>query len=1614
MALGGGKRKRSERQYNDDLNQGRPSPHHPESLNLAQQNQRHDRRGGGAAAGGGRSSRGGQSSQGGRDVTPSQSSADAGSQRSTPNFRSSPAPAEDRRLNDRSTPQRPLAAQAVPAAMSRPEPQGPPAPYSYELVTDEIVSNWQEEGKQTTLAALTEEQDIITVGSWAQELLRSALDGKLDPTEAGIAVGAALDARGQESGVDLQSMLLDLVALLEDSDWERRSKLGPFLVATGIPSNIWREQLDEDTLTTLGLVREPHFRITKVRKGTNLIYRQANYNLLREETEGYAKLITECFNTAMAAGASGTAPTVAEDAFQRVKALVGSFDLDVGRVLDITLDVFANLLVRNFRFFVKYIRASSWWPQENIPDVVKWTGQGFDTLPEWALPGANHWGLGQEEKDRTAQLEPLKAARDRAFWNRVREIGMDAFSEIGVRRITNYDDVLGFLEQEIEPDLDAKGNEKDMIKRQRNNDAKRWMRETKTLPPPGDADAATLLGFKLAFYASSARDKYDVMPENLIFLAALLIKIGFISLRDLYPHLYPPDEKMSEVEEKMTKEKEERDRASRPGGVAKNALAMAGALADDSKPQDKPRPILALAQGSVGTPKPEDTSAPANSVEQVKEKLPDPPDQKISLLKSLLAIGALPEALYILGRFPWLANVVSDLPEHIHRMLHHMLSQVYGSLRPLAHREGLADQQEQAGDSAGMPKGIVNMVPSPSRPPKRWANLDTADKGDGVAFKFYWDDWADNVPVCQTVDDVFLLCGTFLNISGVKIGQDPSLVSKLARIGRQSLQDDFGTENQSRWIDLLKRLLVPALSLTSRNPGIVNEVYDVLKLFPISIRFSIYAEWHYGKISRDPDLKSAFEVTKAEAKDVLKRISKTNVRAMGKALAKVAYASPGMVLQVAINQMESYENLIEVFVECSRYFTYLGYDVLTWCLLNALGSKGRDRIQADGMLTSSWLRALSNFAGSIFSRYSTTDPSPILQYVADRLRKGESTDLEILEQIVQGMTGIKSDMEYNDAQVIAMAGGPVLQAQTIMAMADERHKHERSSKRLIRSLTEPGLTGQLLISVAQEGQMYAHREDSRNAPLKVLGNNIDKIYQVFAQYLDALRSNLAPDEFAASVPDVPSLIRDFGLDPGVAFMICRAGISHAITQADTSKKLEQQERTRRQSMEAAQTNGDTVMTDGEDKTTVSSNNDVATKPEDAQVEVKSEDAMQGVEIKASDNPAIEDSVTKDQSMTNGVTKSSPAATPTPSLAIPTDGETLPWHPALFDLIERLPEALGEEVASTISIPFYATFWSLGLQDILVNTHSYDQEAAHQSQLITSIRKDRSDTTTSAARDKEKKIKAIMDVKERLTQEMKSQIGLYTQVRNRLSKEKDHWFQDWHEKEKIVSLHDSILQNCFLPRMLLSPLDAHYTFMMLRFLHSNGTPAFRTLVLLDRLLREKQLTAIVFECTAREAENFGRFLNELLKELLNWHADKAVYEKNALGAKRQLLGFSHFKNGARVILEHEDFRILLFKWHRFINGALKQCLESGEYMHIRNAIVVLKTVYQHFPVVNFMGTDMVRRVENLGKDEKRADLKLAANSLLGNLKRREKSWVLPQAFRNVSSFLDCLNRQLNCD
>ena len=96
---------------------------------------------------------------------------------------------------------------------------------------------------------------------------------------------------------------------------------------------------ESDLLEEAGIiVSRETWRRKEIRVNTKLVYQQRKFNLLREESEGYAKLTTLLHQSGAGRLTAETVPQVARD----VLALIGFFDLDPNRVVSVLLGAWAE------------------------------------------------------------------------------------------------------------------------------------------------------------------------------------------------------------------------------------------------------------------------------------------------------------------------------------------------------------------------------------------------------------------------------------------------------------------------------------------------------------------------------------------------------------------------------------------------------------------------------------------------------------------------------------------------------------------------------------------------------------------------------------------------------------------------------------------------------------------------------------------------------------------------------------------------------------------------------------------------------------------------------------------------------------------------------------------------------------------------------------------------------------------------------------------------------------------------------------------------------------------------------------------------------------------------
>ena len=351
--------------------------------------------------------------------------------------------------------------------------------------------------------------------------------------------------------------------------------------------------------------------------------------------------------------------------------------------------------------------------------------------------------------------------------------------------------------------------------------------------------------------------------------------------------------------------------------------------------------------------------------------------------------------------------------------------------------------------------------------------------------------------------------------------------------------------------------MIPALGLIPANPGASNELWDVLSRMPTTTRFRLYAEWKATHVESDgvfgigggpraPPLRPAFAAARAvavsDARKIMRRLSKENVKEFGRALGKVAHANPLAVFNAIVVQIEAYTNMIAPVTDAFKYLTAMGYDALTFVIVEKL-AEGREKLKDDGQNVSLWLSALASFCGHLAKKYAGIELSALLQYLVNTLKDNQSLDLLVLKELITRMTGSEALEDVSESQAQAMAGGDVLRSEAINFNNATPPKARAKGIARLRDALQRGakggdpLTVPLLVLIAQCRQAIIFKTDSNH--LKLVSQLYDSCQETFFHYCDFLQTAFDVDEYAAMLPSLETLVHEYGLEPGAAFHVYR-------------------------------------------------------------------------------------------------------------------------------------------------------------------------------------------------------------------------------------------------------------------------------------------------------------------------------------------------------------------------------------------------------------------------------------------------------------------------------------------
>ena len=222
-------------------------------------------------------------------------------------------------------------------------------------------------------------------------------------------------------------------------------------------------------------------------------------------------------------------------------------------------------------------------------------------------------------------------------------------------------------------------------------------------------------------------------------------------------------------------------------------------------------------------------------------------------------------------------------------------------------------------------------------------------------------------------------------------------------------------------MEVVANILLPALTVGEANAFLSSQVWDVIEQLPFQVRFRLYDMWRGPGLGKEAIGKKQNETVDAEtkalhhARAVLKRLSKDNIKVMGRNVAKYTHNCPMIVYNYVLNQIESFDNMIPIIVDALRYSTLLARDVMAYLLVFQL-KKGGAKLKDGDTHYSQWFSSLSRFIATYYKKYPQTELKGLFFYLLNELSEKRSLDLLVLKDVLTIMGGCETLLEVtNDA-----------------------------------------------------------------------------------------------------------------------------------------------------------------------------------------------------------------------------------------------------------------------------------------------------------------------------------------------------------------------------------------------------------------------------------------------------------------------------------------------------------------------------------------------------------------------------------------------------------------------
>ena len=275
---------------------------------------------------------------------------------------------------------------------------------------------------------------------------------------------------------------------------------------------------------------------------------------------------------------------------------------------------------------------------------------------------------------------------------------------------------------------------------------------------------------------------------------------------------------------------------------------------------------------------------------------------------------------------------------------------------------------------------------------------------------------------CFNFNEFIQIIPKILKILSLGLSKDQILFQKILMIMNDNIKE-IKNEYEELFNDLFINIFFPSLSLIDPCPTLLCLLWKYLSNFDYIKRYNLYEKWSNISYKLHPYLVIKSIIVWKEIQKWQKGLSLENARKHGRILQIITNSNPIIAFDSIVGVLILYENQISTTISAFSFCSSLSYDIITYTICKLL-HENKARLDKEAIKIDKNFKNFCDFISLFYRRYYNSEINGVINFIIDKFNKVPANmDIYLLKEIIEKMTGVHTQEELNEGQILSESGG---------------------------------------------------------------------------------------------------------------------------------------------------------------------------------------------------------------------------------------------------------------------------------------------------------------------------------------------------------------------------------------------------------------------------------------------------------------------------------------------------------------------------------------------------------------------------------------------------------------